>query len=89
MAIVSPLHAIRIVPPGAVTTSFPVGGVWLGEADDVVVLVGDAEPDAVGVVLGAGVVLAVAVGVAEGVRDADGEVPGITAPPTALPARHT
>lgn len=64
-------------------------GVGVGDVDDVVVSVGDAAPDVVGVALGGGVVLPLTLGVTEGEGDADGEVLGTTAPPTALPARQT
>jgi len=78
---------IGLVPRRTLMTLLP--GVGLADADDVVLLVGVTEMDAVGVGVGDGVALPVPVGVTEGEADVDGEVPGITGPPTALPARHT
>lgn len=93
-AIESPLHAMTIwpmmiglVPRRTLMTVLP--GVGVGEADEVVVLVGDAEPDTVGVVVGDGVAVPVPVAVTEGEGEADGDGLDTTGPPTALPARHT
>lgn len=91
-AIESPLHAMLIWPMtlwlGASFTGMKFFFV-VGEADgDVEVLgLGDADPDVVGVTVGVGPTVPVPVGVTEG--DADGEVLGVTAPPTASPLRQT
>jgi hypothetical protein len=55
-----------------------------GDGDVELLGLGDVEPDGVGVIVGDGV----AVPVADGECDADGELLGATAPPTAIPSTH-
>jgi len=67
----------------------PEVGLAVGVSDVDTPGVGDIDGDDVGAVVGDVVPPRLGVGVTDGVGVGDGDVLGTTAPPTALPARHT